>query len=196
MSSISRSLSDVPEEGTLTPTTTTLRLDPLSTSASSVATASATPLPTMSAPSSRQSQSSSKSHTPSIRTLGRSVGENVSGSGSNNSHTVNRVPSSTSASATTASTSSKPRKPTPIPSGLEIKTIPTLPHDKDAPTVPSTAMYWSRAPAYGAVPQRTMRAHTMTLVDNIAWLVGGIEDKDSTKDMKDMHCFDTGAVLP
>ncbi|KAH0579867.1 hypothetical protein H2248_002694 [Termitomyces sp. 'cryptogamus'] len=191
MSSISRCLSDVPEEGTLTPTATTSRSDPLSPSAGSVgpsvsAAGAVLPPPAMAAPSSRQGQSVPKLRTPSIRTLGRSTSENVV-----SDNTAKRVPSSTSTSVTTTPTSSKPRKLTPVYSGSKIKTIPTLPHDKDATTVPSTAMYWSRAPVYGSVPQRTMRAHTMTLVDNIAWLVGGIDDRDSNRDMKDMHCFDT-----
>ncbi|KAG6832586.1 hypothetical protein H0H87_001243 [Tephrocybe sp. NHM501043] len=166
MSSLSRSLSDVPEEGSMTPT----MLSP-----NSIPAAAARP-------------SSSKSRTPSIRTLGQSSSESTVTSGGNVSGAVKRASSSIS---TTTSSASKVRKP-PISSyGTKYKTIPTLPHDKNAESVPCTAMHWSRAPVYGAVPQRTMRAHTMTLVDNIAWLVGGIDDKDSNKDMKDMHCFDT-----
>ncbi|KAG6865309.1 hypothetical protein C0991_003612 [Blastosporella zonata] len=140
----------------------------------------------MATPSSRTVVS--KPRTPSIRTLGRSSNESTVSGSSSSSSAAKRPPLSTS---TTTPTSSKSRKPPITFSGTRIKTIPTLPHDKNAESVPSTAMHWSRAPVYGAVPQRTMRAHTMTLVDNIAWLVGGIDDKDSNKDMKDMHCFDT-----
>lgn len=50
-------------------------------------------------------------------------------------------------------------------------------------------MYWSRAPVYGAIPMRTFRAHTVTLVDNVAWLFGGCDDKDC---WKDIYLFDTG----
>ncbi|KAF8904757.1 hypothetical protein CPB84DRAFT_1772753 [Gymnopilus junonius] len=49
-------------------------------------------------------------------------------------------------------------------------------------------MYWSRAPVWGTVPTRTMRAHTATLVDTTAWIFGGCDDRDSSKDV---YCFDT-----
>ncbi|KIK93296.1 hypothetical protein PAXRUDRAFT_145380 [Paxillus rubicundulus Ve08.2h10] len=49
-------------------------------------------------------------------------------------------------------------------------------------------MYWSRAPVHGALPMRHMRAHTVTLVDNVAWLFGGCDDKGC---WKDIYCFDT-----
>lgn len=50
-------------------------------------------------------------------------------------------------------------------------------------------MYWSRAPVYGAIPMRSMRAHSVTLVEGVAWLFGGCDDKDC---WKDVYCFDTG----
>ena len=37
---------------------------------------------------------------------------------------------------------------------------------------------------------RTMRAHTVTLIDSVAWLFGGCDDKESAKDI---YLFDTGA---
>ena len=64
-----------------------------------------------------------------------------------------------------------------------------MPHDKDVALAPSTIMYWSKAPVWGTIPTRTMRAHTVTLVDTTAWLFGGCDDKDSSKDI---YCFDTG----
>ncbi|KAL0956856.1 hypothetical protein HGRIS_002964 [Hohenbuehelia grisea] len=65
---------------------------------------------------------------------------------------------------------------------------PRLPHDKETQRVPATMMYWSRAPVWGHLPTRTMRAHSVTLVDNVAWLFGGCDDKDC---WKDLYLFDT-----
>ncbi len=53
-------------------------------------------------------------------------------------------------------------------------------------------MYWSRAPVYGAIPQRNMRGHTVTLLDNVAWIFGGCDDKDTARDI---YCFDIGVWL-
>ena len=69
------------------------------------------------------------------------------------------------------------------------RTNPRLPHSDDVPIAPATAMYWSRAPVHGTMPMRNMRAHTVTLVDNVAWLFGGCDDKGC---WKDIYCFDTG----
>ncbi|KAF9480612.1 galactose oxidase [Pholiota conissans] len=70
----------------------------------------------------------------------------------------------------------------------KFRSCPRLPHDKDAEPASSTIMHWSRAPVWGTIPMRTMRAHTVTLVDTTAWLFGGCDDKDSSKDI---YCFDT-----
>jgi hypothetical protein len=72
-----------------------------------------------------------------------------------------------------------------------IRTNPRLPHDKDVELAPATIMYWSRAPVYGALPMRSMRAHSVTLVDSVAWLFGGCDDKECSKDI---YCFDTGTT--
>jgi hypothetical protein len=69
------------------------------------------------------------------------------------------------------------------------RTTPRLPHSDDVAIAPATTMYWSRAPVHGALPMRNMRAHTVTLVDNVAWLFGGCDDKGC---WKDIYCFDTG----
>jgi len=121
---------------------------------------------------------------PSVRTLGKSSNDQLpSASGS-----VKRAPSGSSSSTiakTPRSVISHSQLPsTPI---QKYRVNPRLPHDKDAKSVPSTVMYWSRAPVWGTVPLRTMRAHTATLVDTTAWLVGGCDDKDSSKDI---YCFD------
>ena len=77
----------------------------------------------------------------------------------------------------------------PVP---KFRANPRLPHDKDVESVPSTVMYWSRAPVWGTVPMRTMRAHTVTLVDTTIWLFGGCDDKDNARDI---YCFDIGMSL-
>ena len=64
-----------------------------------------------------------------------------------------------------------------------------MPHSDEVAIAPATTMYWSRAPVHGALPMRNMRAHTVTLVDNVAWLFGGCDDKGC---WKDIYCFDTG----
>ncbi|THV02672.1 galactose oxidase [Dendrothele bispora CBS 962.96] len=68
-----------------------------------------------------------------------------------------------------------------------IRVTPRLPHDKDAEPAASTIMYWSRAPVYGTCPTRTMRGHTVTLVDSTAWVFGGCDDKETSRDI---YCFD------
>ncbi|KAG5643113.1 hypothetical protein DXG03_001539 [Asterophora parasitica] len=193
MSALSRSLSDVPEEGTLhgAHPDSSPYLTSIATSSTATLTA-----PSLSSLSSRPA--GSKPRTPSIRTLGRSSNDNltvpVGASSSGGSGSVRRNHSSSSSiSISSSSKGRKPAFPGVTSSAPRYKSIPTLPHDKHAEAIPSTAMYWSRAPVYGTVPQRTMRAHTMTLVENVAWLFGGNDEKDmhSIKDLKDMYCFDT-----
>jgi len=105
-------------------------------------------------------------------------------------HVANAAPSE--------STQSVKRRPSPsgregksTRSGREqkIRTTPRLPHGNDVPIAPATTMYWSRAPVYGTLPMHNMRAHTVTLVDNVAWLFGGCDEKGC---WKDVYCFDTG----
>ena len=71
----------------------------------------------------------------------------------------------------------------------KVRMIPHLPHGPAEPA-PPTLMYWSRAPVYGHLPSRSMRAHTVTLVENTAWLFGGCDDKGCAKDV---WTFDVGA---
>ncbi|CAL1697913.1 unnamed protein product [Somion occarium] len=61
------------------------------------------------------------------------------------------------------------------------RTTPTLPHSTIDPA-PATLMYWSKAPVYGTLPPH-LRAHTVTLIDNIAWLFGGCDEKLCWKDI-------------
>ncbi|PVG00663.1 hypothetical protein CPB86DRAFT_871738 [Serendipita vermifera] len=64
----------------------------------------------------------------------------------------------------------------------KIRTIPHLPHGQAEPA-PPTLMYWSRAPVYGHLPTRSMRAHSVTLVDNTAWLFGGCDERGCARDV-------------
>ncbi|KAG1818919.1 hypothetical protein EV424DRAFT_1404798, partial [Suillus variegatus] len=45
-----------------------------------------------------------------------------------------------------------------------------------------------RLQIHGTLPMRAFRAHTVTLVDHVAWLFGGCDDKGR---WKDVYCFDT-----
>ena len=202
--SISRRLSDVPEEGSVHPTS------PYSNPTSS-ATSSTHTLHVPQPSSSSRSPGGSSKRTPSLRTLGQPAPSN---------------PSPTSPSAAAA-------PPSPAPSAADIDTVslgpvkrksshpgrerdpssrqrrnqqsgqpreryrsaPTVLHDKEAEVAPSTGMYWSRAPVHGYVPLRPMRAHSVTLVDSVAWVLGGWDDREHTKGLKTIYCFDTGVHI-
>ncbi|KAH9915345.1 uncharacterized protein B0H18DRAFT_1018353 [Fomitopsis serialis] len=73
----------------------------------------------------------------------------------------------------------------PVP---RIRNTPHLPHAKDVEFAPATLMYWSRAPVYGFLPQHGVRAHSVTLVDNVAWLFGGCDEKGC---WRDIYLFNT-----
>ncbi|KXN82385.1 Host cell factor 2 [Leucoagaricus sp. SymC.cos] len=68
-----------------------------------------------------------------------------------------------------------------------MRSAPRLVYDKEAEAAPSTGMYWSRAPVFGAIPNRTMRAHSVTVVDNVLWLFGGCDERES---WRDIYCLD------
>ncbi|KAF8968725.1 hypothetical protein BDZ97DRAFT_1902785 [Flammula alnicola] len=109
----------------------------------------------------------------SARTLGRSSNDQLA---SASTSIKPPTPSgSSSTSRTPRSTTTQPQIPSPV---QKFRSSPP----------PSTIMYWSRAPVWGTIPMRTMRAHTVTLVDTTAWLFGGCDDKDSSIDI---YCFDT-----
>ncbi|KAH8919570.1 galactose oxidase [Atractiella rhizophila] len=58
-----------------------------------------------------------------------------------------------------------------------------LPHaDVDGP-VPSTAMYWSKAPSHGKTPTRHFRAHSGCIVDSDLWIFGGTDQKGCLKEL-------------
>ena len=73
-----------------------------------------------------------------------------------------------------------------------LRNTPHLPHAKDVELAPATLMHWSRAPVYGAMPLHGMRAHSVTLIDSIAWLFGGCDEKGC---WKDVFCFNTGVFF-
>lgn len=97
---------------------------------------------------------------------------------------------STSIKRRPSSPSTKEGKYSSSKSATRIRATPRLPHSEDPPA-PATAMYWSRAPVHGLLPMRSFRAHTVTLVDHIAWLFGGCDDKGC---WRDVYCFDTGQL--
>lgn len=68
-----------------------------------------------------------------------------------------------------------------------IRNTPHLPVAKDVEPVPPTLMYWSRAPVYGLLPTHGLRAHSVTLVDNVAWIFGGCDEKGCWADVWTFH---------
>jgi hypothetical protein len=93
--------------------------------------------------------------------------------------------SSTSLSATVAK-SSRATVPDPPP---RFRAVPHLPNMLNVEPAPPPVMYWSKAPVWGVLPTHGFRAHTVTLVDNVAWIFGGCDDKGC---FKDMWCFNIG----
>lgn len=68
------------------------------------------------------------------------------------------------------------------------KTTPSMPHSNSIEPAPPTLMYWSKAPVCGLQLPK-VRAHTVTLIDHIAWLFGGCDEKGC---FKDLWWFNTG----
>jgi hypothetical protein len=86
----------------------------------------------------------------------------------------------------------EPRTLKPSSSGLpKVRNTPRLPHDHDVELASATMMYWSKAPVYGQLPTRSMRAHSVTMVDSVAWLFGGCDEKGC---WKDVYSFHTGGL--
>jgi hypothetical protein len=100
--------------------------------------------------------------------------------------TPNANASSTSLSAAVAKS---PRVPVPDPPP-RFRAIPHLPNVVNVEPAPPPVMYWSKAPVWGTLPTHGFRAHTVTLVDNVAWIFGGCDEKGC---FKDMWCFNIGA---
>lgn len=102
--------------------------------------------------------------------------------------TPNANASSTSLSAA-AAVAKSPRVPVPDPPP-RFRAIPHLPNVVNVEPAPPPVMYWSKAPVWGTLPTHGFRAHTVTLVDNVAWIFGGCDEKGC---FKDMWCFNIGA---
>ena len=75
-------------------------------------------------------------------------------------------------------------------SSARVRLLPHLPHSKDTEIAPTVQMYWSKAPAWGTMPNHGMRAHSVTLVDSVAWIFGGCDERGC---WKDLWLFNTGA---
>jgi len=73
---------------------------------------------------------------------------------------------------------------------MNVRNTPRLPNHVADPA-PSTAMYWSRAPVFGHLPDRAMRGHSLTPIDNIVWQIGGCDANGAC--FKDILTFNTGA---
>ncbi|KAG8929865.1 hypothetical protein FRC01_003684, partial [Tulasnella sp. 417] len=61
-------------------------------------------------------------------------------------------------------------------SRAKFRHTPHLPQ-YEAERVSAAMMHWSKAPVHGTLPTRSMRAHTVTMVDNIAWIFGGCDER-------------------
>lgn len=75
-------------------------------------------------------------------------------------------------------------------SSARVRLLPYLPHSKDTETAATVQMYWSKAPVWGTMPNHGMRAHSVTLVDSVAWIFGGCDERGC---WKDLWLFNTGA---
>jgi hypothetical protein len=74
-------------------------------------------------------------------------------------------------------------------SSARVRLLPHLPHFKDTEIAPTVQMYWSKAPVWGSMPNHGMRAHSVTLVDSVAWIFGGCDERGC---WKDLWLFNTG----
>ncbi|TFK37602.1 hypothetical protein BDQ12DRAFT_699034 [Crucibulum laeve] len=186
----SRSLTDVPEEDSASlasPTASLASFTPVVPNSVYQNPAASSSASTFGGGSNRPSSSSSSSTVRKPASL-RTLGQPSSSSSSSATGSVKRSTSMSSTSSARAPPAQTRSNAPPGPSLPRIRTIPRLPHDKDAEPAPSTMMYWSRAPVWGHLPMRTMRAHSLTLVDSAVWVIGGNEDREMAKDV---YCFDT-----
>ncbi|KAF5329556.1 hypothetical protein D9619_009026 [Psilocybe cf. subviscida] len=163
----SRNLPKVPEEGSSSP-----YLAP--SPAASTSTFSSTGRTVSKPSSSRTLGKSSSNQLSSAPSLSRRSNSTSSGSGAVPSSEARR----TKSSATITALSVQPK----------FRASPHLPYDKDAGPLSSTHMYWSKAPVWGLMPNRTMRAHTVNIVDTTAWVIGGVDDGETSRDV---FCLDT-----
>jgi Rab9 effector protein with kelch motifs len=193
-------LSDVPEEGSLTPARTESP-DLRSPYAVHAAAASSSTLPPYGAPP-RSPLGPRKPPAPRVASDRSIRSSGLASAEASPTRSVRRSASATSASGGKDRDRDKERdgkgpskKRSVDKDGVaaaatqRYRATPRLPHDKDAKPVPATLMHWSLAPVYGHLPTRGMRAHTVTMVDNVAWVFGGCDDKGC---WQDVWCFDIG----
>jgi hypothetical protein len=134
-------------------------------------------------------------HTPSSTSLRARTSDGTLGAGSSSAplsarEPYSREPSGREQRGTSSGTSRRHREGRePDTARARLRTVPKLPHDKDAKPAPSTVAYWSALPVHGLLPNHGMRAHTANLVDAVAWVFGGCDDKGC---WNDVWCLDTG----
>ncbi|KDQ54582.1 hypothetical protein JAAARDRAFT_38267 [Jaapia argillacea MUCL 33604] len=208
-------LADVPEQGRLTPSLAapsprspySMLTHSASASTSTLPSRDTPPHTTSPAPSARIGPRNPS--TSSSRTLGRDRERDKEKEREKSSRGVDGTPV---AKRSTSAANLRPGSPaTPVPSERggkskssskaaagaaggtpnqqpRIRMVPHLPSDTHVERAPATIMYWSRAPVYGVMPAHGMRAHSVSLVDHVAWLFGGCDEKGC---WQDVYCFDT-----
>ncbi|KZT39815.1 galactose oxidase [Sistotremastrum suecicum HHB10207 ss-3] len=137
---------------------------------------------TLPSPISAQASSSRPSRSTSSRSRAASTSTLKRSNGSTKSTSEATVKEGTSASGSTP----------PVPNRQTYRTVPKLP-EGDVEECPPTMMYWSKAPVYGTIPRRGLKCHTVTLVDNTAWMFGGtnlISSSSSAVETPEAGCWD------
>ncbi|KAF5393683.1 hypothetical protein D9757_000343 [Collybiopsis confluens] len=186
------SLSNVPEHGPFTPTTPVTPLPPNSHLHLHNNDNNSPNSPYINGSSSTSASLSSTTLAGGTKE-GKSSGGSGSGSGRRSASGSSRKPASSSSSrrsgADSSSRTTSLGRSSSTSTLTAVRSIPRMAHlhEKDVPIAPSTLMYWSRAPVYGQCPTRSMRGHTVTLVDSTAWVFGGCDDKETARDI---YCFD------
>ncbi|KAF8300420.1 galactose oxidase [Clavulina sp. PMI_390] len=149
----------------------------------------------------QQQQHQQQAHSALSRHASRAQLLQQSQSQSTSTSSSSRVPPLPDLPSLNSSSSRDPTKP-------HVRTQPHL-HTFTAPEKTSAAyMHWSRAPVHGSMPNRAMRAHTMSLVEHdpaerevggvggggsrVAWLFGGTDEK---KCYNDVWCLDLDTLL-
>jgi Rab9 effector protein with kelch motifs len=156
---------------------------PYPSGSNSSLSASTTTLRATNSSRTQRAQSSSRRSTPADSPTNGTPGRRLPTPNANASST------SLSAAAAAAGATKSPRVPVTDPPP-RFRAIPHLPNVANVEPAPPPVMYWSKAPVWGTLPTHGFRAHTVTLVDNVAWIFGGCDEKGC---FKDMWCFNTGA---
>jgi Rab9 effector protein with kelch motifs len=134
-------------------------------------------------PSGPRNQSSSKSDKPL-----RSASDSAPGGSSGNTRSASTRERTSRNGRTPAHASSPALNGIPTVPSYRTRVMPHMPH-AHVDISPSVHMYWSKAAVWGTMPNHGMRAHSVTLVDNVAWIFGGCDEKGC---WKDVWLFNTG----